>query len=159
MFWFRDYFGFGSSIWVFKERHGWNQEIGDKRSKSQHQKNWKVISIAISEKGIAIYRRLWLFLNSRDRQLLIALKIDSRNYLSDSVSECSTNNASLNYIFQWPIMQNRVKNRTLSEKKWNPTALQDTVHTEHAIAIVDIHCSYGTCNNDSRYSLFIRNMQ
>ena len=133
MFWFRDYFGFGSSIWVFKERHGWNQEIGDKRSKSQHQKNWKVISIAISEKGIAIYRRLWLFLNSRDRQLLIALKIDSRNYLSDSVSECSTNNASLYYIFQWPIMQNRVKNRTLSEKKRNLTALQDTVPTEQAI--------------------------
>jgi hypothetical protein len=35
-------------------------------------------------------------------------------------------------------MQNRVKNRTLSEKKRNPTALQDTVPTEHAIAIVDI---------------------
>jgi hypothetical protein len=32
-------------------------------------------------------------------------------------------------------MQNRVKNRTLSEKKRNPTALQDTVPTEHAIAI------------------------
>ena len=35
-------------------------------------------------------------------------------------------------------MQNRVKNRTLSEKKRNPTVLQDTVPTEHAIAIVDI---------------------
>jgi hypothetical protein len=27
--------------WVFKERHGWNQEIGDKGSKSQHQKKMK----------------------------------------------------------------------------------------------------------------------
>ena len=32
-------------------------------------------------------------------------------------------------------MQNRVKNRTLSEKKRNPTALQDTVPTEHAIGL------------------------
>jgi hypothetical protein len=37
-------------------------------------------------------------------------------------------------------MQNRVKNRTLSEKKRKPTALQDTVPTEHAIAIV--RCRY-----------------
>ena len=78
---------------------------------------------------------------SRDRQFLISAKNRFPLFIiseSDSVSECSTNNASLYYIFQWPIMQNRVKNRTLSEKKRNPTALQDTVPTEHAIAIVDI---------------------
>jgi hypothetical protein len=49
------------------------------------------------------------------------------------VSECSTNNASLYYIFQWPIMQNRVKNRTLSERKKEIPRCYKTVPTEHAI--------------------------